>query len=482
LTEGGLVGIGLALVAAAAIARFGRRALDAGTGARARALMLGALSCGLALLIQCLSDFPLHVPGVAVSAVVIAAHLCRLGLEARGSEPAAELRRARWAPLVGAFGMVVLSGLLVQAGLRLARAEALVRSVGLPFPGALMPTVDSGRATAAELRRTRGTLEAALRLRPNWAEGHLRLGAVLLGLYSNLAQEWVEQFQDEKDPETNAILTDPLWLHHVVHSATAEDLAEVGGVLDHEPVRAFLVPAARCFLEARRCSPDLALTHARLAELDYLIDHGESTAVHAARALSRGGYDHRVLILAGQAAAQAGALELAAHCWRKSLSIHQEEWTQIVLTAATVMTPDQILEKVLPPGGQLPILVADLLYADPEWRAARETFLRAGAARAARDPALSPAERLWVEGQARARLGEREAARKLMTEALIAEPSQPDWRVELIDHLMAWGDFEEASRQARVGSALNPEHPGIQRALNSTLDALARGEMQTPRP
>jgi tetratricopeptide (TPR) repeat protein len=378
--------------------------------------------------------------------------------------------------------MVVLSVLLVQAGLRQARAEALVRSVGLPFPGALMPTVDPARGSSAELRRTREALEAALRLRPNWAEGHVRLGAVLLGLYSNLAQEWVEQFQDEKDPDSAALLSDPLWLHRVVHSATAAELAENGGVLDQEPVRAFLVPAARSFLEARRSSPDLPLSHARLAELDYLIDHGESAAVHAARALSRSGYDHRVLILSGQAAAQAGALDLAAKCWRKALSIVPEEATEIALAAATVMTPEQILEKVLPPGGRLPIVVADQLYAAPESRAARETFLRASAARASGDPTLSTSERLWVEGQARARLGERDRARKLMTDALSADASHPEWRVEFIDHLIAWGDLEEASRQARVGATLNPDHPGIQRVVSATLDAMARGEMPSQRP
>jgi O-antigen ligase/tetratricopeptide (TPR) repeat protein len=484
LTEGGLVGIALALVAAVAIARLGRRALDADSSGQERALVLGALGSGLALLLQCLSDFPLHIPGVTISAVVIAGHLCRLGLEASRSEHTteAEARPPRWAPLAVTAGMVVLSGVVVWSGLPLARAEAMVRGVGLPFPGALMPTVDSARASALELGQTRAALEAALRLRPNWAEGHLRLGAVLIGLYSNRAQEWVQELQDEKDPETTAILSDPLWLHRVVHSATPAQLAEVGGVLNQEPVHDFLVPAARCFLEARRSSPDLGPAHARLAELDYLIEAGEPASVHAARALGRSGYDNRVLILAGQAAAQAGALDVAAQCWQKALTIHPGQWTEIVLAAALLMTPEQILQKVLPPGGRFPLLVADRLYGAPESRAVRETFLKASAARAAGDPTLSPAERLWVEGAARAGLGERDPARKLMTDALIADPSHPEWRAELIDQLVAWGDTAEATRQGRIGLTLHPDDPGIQRALKGALDQYAKGDRSTALP
>src|SRR5262249_40035299 len=159
----------------------------------------------------------------------------------------------------------------------------------------------------------------ALRLRPNWAEGHLRLGAVMLGLYSNLAGEWIGQLQDGQDPDAMTILSDPLWLHGVVHAAAAADLADLGGGLGQEPVPDYLVPRARCFLEARRSSPGLGLAHARLAELDYLIDRGESTSVHAGRALLQSGYDDRVLTLAGQAAAQAGDIDLAARCWKKAI-------------------------------------------------------------------------------------------------------------------------------------------------------------------
>lgn len=493
LTEGGIVGLGLALLALATIARLARRALAAAPTPRQRALVLGAIAGGLALLIECLTDFPMHIPAVAFTAVILAAHLCRLGLEAEakaeagehvavaGPDPRSGTLPSRAGAVVVRLAMIALAVVIVVRGSRLARAEALVRGVGLPFPGSFMPSVDAMPEGATELNRIRVALEGALRQRPDWAEGHLRLGATQLGLYTALAAEWIGKFQEEKDPATTALLADPLWLHGVVHSSTAEEMAANGGVLEHEPVRAHLVPAARSFLEARRCSPDLALSHARLATLDYLVDRGESTSVHAARAMRLTGYDQRVLTLAGQAAAQEGNIDLAASCWQKALAISDlgEGLREVAVAASAVMSPEQILEKVLPPGGRYPLLTADLLYLAPEMREARETFLRRALERL-KDEDVTPAERAWIEGQIRARLGDRGRARTLMMEALVGEPLHPAWREEFVGWLVEWGDAEEASRQARIGLTLHPGHAGIQRASQAALDAFSRGTSAPP--
>jgi O-antigen ligase/tetratricopeptide (TPR) repeat protein len=481
LTEGGIIGLALALVAVTAIARLGRRALDAATNPRERALVLGALSGGLALLIQCLSDFPLHIPGVAVTVVIVAGHLCRLGLEASEREPA-ESRRAHLGSLLSSLIMLGLSVAIVIAGLRLTLAEVLVRKGGLPFPDALMPTVDAGGMSDDELSKSRTALEDALRLRPNWAEGHLRLGAVMIGLYSNRSRELLGQFSEVKNPEAIQILSDPLWLHRVAHTASASEVAKLGGIVNQQPVRDYLIPAARCFLEARRCSPGLPLTHARLAELDYLLTGGETTSVHAARALRLSGYDDLVLALAARAAAQAGDIDLAASCWRKAIAIDPEAGMAMVVAASKVMSPEQILDKVLPPGGRLPLLLADRLYAAPEARKTRDSFLRACLERLPQDTEISSIERSWLEAQARARLGERDPARKLMTEALADDSDHPEWREGFIDWLLEWGDVAEASRQARIGLTLHPDHPGIQRASKAALEAFAQGNGKTARP
>ena len=281
LVEGGVVGLGLALLALASIARLGLRARGAAASPHARILVLGGLFGCLALAVQSLSDFPLHIPGVAVNAVILCAHLCRLGLEARrtGSDPGSVAPRAIPAGLVH-LTMIGLGLTTSVHGFRLARVEARIAGAGLPLPGTRMPTADRGDFARDDLERMRAALERALRDRPDWAEGYLRLGGILLSLYEQTAREWINESQ-EVEPANRALLADYLWLHGVVHASGDDRRATADGLLEHEPIRRYLVPAARCFLEARRCCPVLALSHARLASLDYLLERGEPVRVHA---------------------------------------------------------------------------------------------------------------------------------------------------------------------------------------------------------
>ena len=218
LVEGGVVGLSLTLLALASIARLGLRAWVAADSPHARALVLGGLFGGLALAVQSLSDFPLHIPGVAVTAVILCAHVCRLGEACgTGSDPRSVAPRAIPAGLVH---LVMISlGLAASIhGFRLARAEARIAGAGLPLPGTLMPTADRGDFARDDLERMRAALERALRDRPDWAEGYLRLGGILLGLYEQTAREWIEKSQ-EVELANRALLADYLWLHGVVHAS-----------------------------------------------------------------------------------------------------------------------------------------------------------------------------------------------------------------------------------------------------------------------
>jgi hypothetical protein len=478
LAEAGVIGLGLALLALAAIARLGRLAQRAAASDSDRALVLGALLGGLALMIQCFGDFPLHTPAVGASAAILFSHLCRLGLEAR--DRSAETRPAYVLPAIAGLATVGLGLLLTLHTYRLMRAEALVSAAGLPRPGTLMPTDQIGVFPKADLDQMRPALELALKFRPNWAEGHIRLGQTLLGLYTHVTAKALEG--NKLDAPTLARLSDPLWFHFTFHSATTEQMAEIGDIMAEESVRQYLLPAARCFLQARRCSPDLALSHARLGSLDYAIDHGEPASVHAARALRLNGYDYRVIDLAAIVAANVKDGDLAARCWRKSLQIHPEGWPRIAFYAEQLFTPEQIVAKVLPTQARFAVPFADLLYGAPDKKERSDAMLRAAIPLLADDATLSPTDRIWVEGQARARLGERDPARKLMAEALDLEPLKDAWRAEYVAWLIDWNDPKEAQAQAKIGVHLNPADENLQKMMKLATEAFARGTESKSEP
>ena len=295
LVEGGVVGLGLGLGALVTIAALAWRARVAAPSPRDRLLVTGGLLGGLALAFQCLSDFTLHVPGVAVIGVILCAALCRLGLDARDARDDApgNLRKARIGLVLTHLTLVGVSLAILLYGTRLARAEALVMGVGLPVPGTGLPVVEDEDSSRADLERKQDALEDALEIRPDWAEGHLRLGNIFLALYRRAILDSFDK--SRKDPALKEIVSNPLWLHRVVHSNTPAQLAASGNPLEQEPVKIYLGQAARSFLEARRCCPSFALSHLRLASLDFLIKGGDAGSVSVARALQQAGPDAGII-------------------------------------------------------------------------------------------------------------------------------------------------------------------------------------------
>jgi O-antigen ligase/tetratricopeptide (TPR) repeat protein len=463
LVEGGALGLGLYLALLATIARLGRRVLDSAPSESDQALVLGGLFSGLTLVIHSFGDFALRIPGVAVAAVVLGAHLCRLGLDAKRDSSTERPSRSRLlASSVLGISLALLSLILLEHGINRARVERSIAGKGIPLVGTGGSPAGQKAPDWEELDRRREALEQALRVRPDWVEGHLRLGLTLLSLYEMEASEALKE--RVKDSAARAVLIDPNWLRGI----------EVDELLTHPLIRDYQVRAARSFLEARRCCPVLALSHAKLASLDFLLQRNDSSSVYLSRALRLSGANEPLITLITQSAIQTGDRDLAARCWRKMLLIDSAEWESVADSAGVFLTPDEILRVVLP-DGRLTLRFADRLYLDPEDRATRDQFLRAAIARLPQDRQLNQAERLQLEAQAWARLDDREQALERMQGALALEPRCADWRKDLVSWLIAWGRNREAHDQALIGLHLSPNHPDALRALDSAAEALARG-------
>ena len=486
LVEGGLVGLGLVLAAAAGTVALGRRALLAAPSPGRRALVVGGLFGIVALAVHSGGDFALRIPGVALAAVMLVAHLARLGLRAIATGHAQDPRPAvpgfARVPLI-TCGVALVGLALVVPAFRQARAEAYRGYASMPLDGALSQSLFAEPGDMAwdpaRLDDARERLLQALRERPDWAEGHLALGLVYLRLYEQSARHALER--EVQDPVLRARFARPLWLSMRVRAAAASAPLTAETLLTLDPVRAFLAPAARCFLEARRCDCLRPLPYTKLATLSFLLDPGDPGRQYLERAFRLAGGSDLEIARVGEVAVLWGELDLAARCWRSELVLGTRPWTSVALVAREFLSPDAMLREVVPDGAHA-VRFAQYLFAGPndvEWRRAyaAEALRRLG-----RDHGLDTPDRFALGAEAYQLLGESDKARKQMLAALALRPERAHWRKTLVEWLVAWGRPEEAYGQARLGVSLNPRDADASGALELAADALARMDADSRAP
>lgn len=475
LVEGGVVGLGVALMGVVGLAILARRAMRAETGSRDGLIVPGAVFGLVALMIQSLGDFALHIPAIAITATILAAHVCGIGLmaEVRSDSPTTGPSRAVRTLLMGAASMGLAIAVLLHDLPRL-RAEAAMAGSDLPLPATSSPSLRSLMIPRDILERRLTALEAMLRYRPDWAEGHLRRGITLVALYERSATEIVEE--STGDAKKAASLGDSLWLHGVMHPRQGPPPVSTAELIEHEPVRRFLIPAARSFLEARRCGEIVPQSHAGLASLDFLLDGGDPSRSHIRRADELAGSDRQIHIFLAEVASQAGDLTLAASSFKRALRASDLGWESIADRTAELFRPEEILRDIIPTGGRLPLLFANRLHEQTGDLELRDRFLRVAIERLPGDRDLPPSERLRIEALAWASLEDRGKACERMELALDLDPSNGDWRQDLGRWLLDSGRAEAAYRQALIGLQLCPGHAGLARVRDDAAEARARGD------
>jgi tetratricopeptide (TPR) repeat protein len=479
LTEGGLLGLGLGLALLFGIGRWAVRALAAAPSARDRGAVVGGIFGLLALAFHCLSDFGPHVPGVGVPALIVAGYLVRLGLGApeagRAVEPAPPIRRRRAYPALILACPAVLGLVVAIRSYAPFQVEQILSRAGLPLPGTRQPSPRVPDLPEEDLDRMRTALEAALQVRPDWAEGHLRLGQTYLGMYQAMTEELISP--QVNDPKRAAIMASPLWLlSHMKGEEVGHPGVPIQDLLEQEPIRRCLVPAARSFLQARRCRLVSAHAQIGLASLAYLLDRGDSSPEYLERGLHLAGADSELLNRVALVAAQVDEFDIAARSWRRRLEVNEESWTEVADLASSVLPPEQIRDQVVP-SGQCALRFAERLYSAPMYHATRGSFAQMALEQLSQDHGLSEAERLSLEARAHAILNNRDEASEMMRAALVLEPDRVECRNALIDWLLGWGRSKEAHDEAMVGLQYCPNDQAAQRALKRTVEALARGDV-----
>ena len=155
----------------------------------------------------------------------------------------------------------------------LARAEAMLAGAGLPLPGSGCSSA-AGDAPEPVLQGPRaGAARTIVAVGPDWAEGAPSARGDPAGALPAERRRWIGP--GRPDSAAAACVADPLWLHGVIHSPRRTSRRARRAARSHEPVRLYLVPAARTSWRRGECFPVLALPHARLAGLDFLLEGGD---------------------------------------------------------------------------------------------------------------------------------------------------------------------------------------------------------------
>ena len=609
LAEGGLVGLGLLLVILFDLLRKTLMVAKKGPPST-RPIILGCLFAISALATQSLADFPLHIAGVAVPAVILASKVYRLDPTEKPSKDA----DPRTSPALLRRGIVTLKNVLLlisgclliyhQAGQ--VKLEHLVENAGIPLPGTRGVTLGIPSLPRAKLDAMRIALTQALKIRPDWAEGHMRLGQIELGLYrhaaatalgidlvtvddvedseanarstdsgaldtpdskstspedpfsnndepaegskspsdkssskrpdttitsrtlfdklisyaptlvdrsaarrdcrlpvtpslgkpleksetpdteaapqkadesgtgtANVAAETSEESKESKEPSALEIQADPIWLHKIAATLRKKSPEEVRSLSEYEAVKEHLVPAARSFLEARRCCPLLGVPHLELAVLDYLFEDPSSSLECIRRGVALKGNHHRMLIMAGQLADNLDQKEMAVKYWHDYLDLRPKDWPLIADLVSNLLTTSQILEVAKGGGAESLLGIGTRLYSGPLGFISRAKFMESALAVLPLDSHVDDDERIWLEALIRGELSQYDRARVLMKQALALQPMNRDWRLICVSRLMAWGCYEEAHNVALVGANFFPKFSTFRNLARMSVEASA---------
>jgi O-antigen ligase len=466
LLEGGVIRLGLSLLAIGLVYWLGLRAAVRGARGPDGALALGALFGFTAVVIHSFVDFGLHIPAITVLTAVVCAQLCGAG--DRGAADAGRWT-FRWlglAPFAGAAAAVGLAVLLGVEGWRAAKVEEY-------------------RETAARLRRSADParrelgvsyLEAAAALGPEYAVLHLQLGDAHLSL-----------IQEQSDVQARAAQAGDAARVVSALGAAAGPLDAAAAVAGAAAARdEWLADRARALAAAHRARGLRGLLHARDA-CPLLADAHLQLALHVgelAAADSRENYLRRAKRLAPDESDiwyLCGVLELfdgnrvQAHAsWRRCLELSDRHLPEIAAAAARGDDRGDALAAVLPDRPGLWLAAADQLYPGPEAPDRRRALVEKAVSLYERSPGALGADDLRRLAAAYASLGRGEDALRIYRIALDRQPDQPGWRLEYARMLRDQGRLQDSRRELADILAEQPgnaEARGLLEAVNHDIAA-----------
>lgn len=478
LIEGGVLRLGLSLVAIGVVYRLGWRALARHRRRLAGGLALGAVFAFTTIVVHSFGDFGLHMPAIAVLATVVTAHLAELGKarRRRRKKNMQPTESATSGPLmthlasIGSSVLLALLALLLYGeGSRTARAEG--------FRMAADRLASNSELTAME--RQLNYFEAAVRATPEDATIHFELAQAMFDQYQ---KERPQEGQRQEQTASAAQATKTIaglapsgisnlgaavfWASRA--SGALRDPASDGSSRAVALRRKYLVPALAHGMRARDLCPLLSTVQLWLADQAGWFVRADRREVYLARARELRPCHPTIWYLLGAEELAQGRTELAWFNWHQSLLGSDQHLPEILAQTRKHLPPLDIRDRVLPDKPELLIKAAKLLYPEDANRAERTPFLEKALVRAGRPDRAVRGEDLVLQGRILDNLDRPADAVLAYQRALMLEPERLEWRMQLAELLFRQRNLAEARQQLVLIVTAQPNH----RDAHALLDAI----------
>ncbi len=241
---------------------------------------------------------------------------------------------------------------------------------------------------------------------------------------------------------------DPLYWNELGQAYTVKGLRFPLG--DEKRIQ-MIRQALQAWVLARDLGPLLPQPHARIGSFRRYLSQGDAEVDYYERARKLAPRDSFIWFLCGQQKYNSGSWDDAWEDWNQSLQLDSEYIHEIVSHASQKLSSEELMNKILPDSWELVLDSVTVLFPNkPENKEQRVPFLRKASEIMARDlEKLKPSE-MHQLGLIYFEMGENDKGIDTFHLAISRDPRQSDWQLELIQFLRSIESFDKALDEINV--------------------------------
>ena len=484
LTEGGIIGMTLMIACLSGLLWCTDRLIRNIQQPNQMAMAGGSVFAITAVAWGSLTENNLRTAGVAIPALITAAHLVRLSagwnwFESKEWDDQSALRNLGISrKAVGIFMGILLvclawigqeqTGQVNKAWRLLGQAE--LRPAGTDQRGWIQPSVKT-----ETLEEQRAFLDLISQILPGWGDYEIQQAVTEVELYERQTRETlIKEGASAEDAEK---LSRMIQLGVVMKSLPEAERSAARVEILRDPVVGREIRRTMHYLaSAWQNQPTSAMVHSEMALLDWAFEKGPSSKDSLSRAMALVGQRQDLLLRIGQEAMALGLEEMGIKAFVNVLSIPESPLEQVAGQIKPWLTPEQV-DMLADQPAIVAVRAGESLVPLTETKR-RQKFGEKALAGLPPGKAASNAETLELIARAKWLTGEKEEAIEEIKLATAYNRDGFEIRERMIDWLIEMGKTSEALEQAQVMQYLWPGDSRTKPVLDKAVSADARGSGQ----